>query len=77
MIEVIIKENEILAIDNEKLVGKLEFSLSNKKMSILHTFAYESGKGVGSLLIKTAMNWAEKNQYTIIPICSFAKKFIQ
>ena len=54
MIKTIITSNEIHAVEDDKLVGKIEFSLSNNDMTILHTYAYESGRGIGSLLMKEA-----------------------
>ena len=76
MIERIIIGNEIQALEAGKMVGKIEFSLSDNQMAILHTYAYESGRGIGSLLLKTAVEWAEMNHYTLVPICSFAKNYL-
>ena len=76
MIETQITPTEILAIEDGKQVGKIEFSLSGMEMSILHTYAYEGGRGIGSLLMKTAVKWAETNRYTVVPICSFAQKYL-
>ena len=76
MIETIIIGNEIQALETGKMVGKIEFALLDDQMSILHTYAYESGRGIGSLLLKTAVDWAEINHYTLIPICSFAKSYL-
>jgi predicted GNAT family acetyltransferase len=47
------------------------------ELSILHTYAYESGRGIGSLLMKNAMEWAKTQQYVILPICPFAQKYIE
>ena len=77
MIQTIINSSEIHAIGNDKLVGKIEFSLSNNDMTILHTYAYEHGRGIGNLLMKAAVEWAKNNHHTIIPICSFAKKYLE
>ena len=76
MIEKIITQNEIQAIEDGKLVGKIEFSLIGKELSILHTYAYESGRGIGSQLMNAAQQWADAHRYTIIPICSFAQKYL-
>jgi predicted GNAT family acetyltransferase len=76
MIETTISNTEIQAIEYGKIVGKIEFLLSNSVMTILHTYAYENGRGIGSLLMQTAVKWAESNHYTIIPICSFAQHFL-
>ena len=76
MIEMTISETEVLAIDNGKLLGKIEFTLSDNNMTILHTYAYESGRGIGTLLMQTAVEWAKEHSYTIIPVCSFAQKYL-
>ena len=77
MIQTTFTDTEILATEDGKLVGKIEFALAGNKLSILHTYAYESGRGIGSLLMKNAMEWAKTQQYTILPICPFAQKYIE
>ena len=64
-------------MEEGKMVGKIEFRLADIEMSILHTYAYESGRGIGSLLMQAAVEWAAEHQYTIRPICSFAQKYIE
>ena len=76
MIHITITETEILATENGKLLGKIEFSLLDNKMSILHTYAYESGRGIGTLLMQNAVEWAKDHNYEIIPVCSFAQKYL-
>lgn len=76
MIQMTITDTEILAIEDGKLLGKIEFTLSDNSMTILHTYAYESGRGIGKLLMKNAVELAKEYQYRIIPICSFAQKYL-
>ena len=76
MIEMTISETEVLAIENGKLLGKIEFTRSDNNMTILHTYAYESGRGIGTMLMQTAVEWAKEHDYTIIPVCSFAQKYL-
>lgn len=76
MIKMTVTDTEILATDEGKLLGKIEFTLSDNQMSILHTFAYESGRGIGTLLMQHAVEWAKEQNYTIIPVCSFAQKYL-
>ena len=76
MITITFQDSTILAMENGKLVGKLEFSLADREVSILHTYAYESGRGIGSLLMQAAVDWADEHQYGIRPICSFAQKYL-
>ena len=76
MIQMTITNTEILAMENGKLLGKIEFVLSDNKMTILHTYAYESGRGIGTLLMQKAVEWAKEHDYTIIPVCSFAQRYL-
>ena len=76
MIQMTVTSTEILAMENGKLLGQLEFTLSDKKMTILHTYAYESGRGIGTMLMQNAVEWAKEHDYTIVPICSFAQKYL-
>ncbi len=76
MINITITDTEILATEVGKLLGKIEFTLSDNKMTILHTYAYESGRGIGSLLMQHAVTWANEHNYMIMPICSFAQKYL-
>lgn len=77
MIQITFTDTEILATEDSKLVGKIEFALVGNELSILHTYAYESRRGIGSLLMKNAMEWAKTQQYVILPICPFAQKYIE
>ena len=77
MIEIVYQDTTILAMEEGKTVGKIEFSLADREMSILHTYAYESGRGIGSLLMQAAVEWAGEHKYTIVPICTFAQKYLE
>ena len=77
MITITFQDRTILAMENDKVVGKIEFSLTGREMSILHTYAYESGRGIGSMLLQAVVEWAAEHQYIIIPICSFARKYLE
>ncbi len=76
MIQMTVTSTEILAMENGKLLGKIEFVLSDNKMTILHTYAYESGRGIGTMLMQNAVEWAKEHDYTIVPFCSFAQKYL-
>ena len=76
MIQMTVTSTEILAMENGKLLGKIEFTLSDNNMTILHTYAYESGRGIGTLLMQNAVEWAKEHNYVIIPVCSFAQKYL-
>ena len=76
MIQMTVTNTEIRAIEDTKLLGKIEFTLLDNQMTILHTYAYESGRGIGTLLMEYAVKWAKEHDYTIIPVCSFALKYL-
>ena len=76
MVQLTITDTVILATENDKLLGKIEFTLLDNKMTILHTYAYESGRGIGTLLMQNAVEWAKEHGYKIIPVCSFAQKYL-
>ena len=76
MIHISVTNTELLATENGKLLGKIEFTLSDNEMSILHTYAYESGRGIGTLLMQNAVEWAKEHNYVMIPVCSFAQKYL-
>ena len=44
MMQVAFTDTELLLTEEGKLLGKIEFSLSDNTMTILHTYAYESGR---------------------------------
>lgn len=77
MFQITITNSEILAMEDGKLLGKIEFTLSDNNMTILHTYAYESGRGIGTQLMEHAVKWVKENSYTIIPVCSFAQKYLK
>lgn len=72
-----VRDNEILVYDGDKIVGRMEFSLQDNVLSILHTYAYESGRGIGSILMQAVLAFAEKYHYTILPVCSFAQEYMR
>ncbi|SFG27514.1 GNAT family N-acetyltransferase [Prevotella sp. KH2C16] len=77
MISTKIENHTILATEDNEVVGKIEFEQNNSEFRILHTYAYLSGKGIGSLLMDAAIKYAEEKNLTIKPICSFAVKYME
>ena len=76
MIHITFTNTEVLAIEEGRLVGKIDFTLLDNNLTILHTYAYESGRGIGTLLMQNAVAWANEHNYTIMPVCSFAQKYL-
>ena len=77
MIATTIENSTILATEEGQVVGKIEFELSDSHMTILHTYAYLSGRGIGSILMAAAVKYAKENELTINPVCWFAAEYLQ
>ena len=77
MITTHVENTQVLAREADTLVGKLEFEQTDAEMVILHTYAYQSGRGIGSLLMEAALQYAEQQHLTIRPVCSFAAKYME
>ena len=73
----VITDSEIQLWESDVLLGKIVFELSRNHLTILHTYAYQSGRGIGTQLMQEATRWAQQQGYTIIPVCSFAKKYLE
>ena len=48
-------------------------------MVITHTLTYEGneGKGIGKLLVQAAVEYAQQQQLKIVPLCSFARVYME
>jgi len=77
MISTTIENDTILATEDGKVVGKIEFERSGSEMTILHTYAYLEGRGIGSLLMAAAVQYADEQQLCINPVCWFAAKYLE
>ena len=77
MITTYVENSQVLAREADTLVGKLEFEQTYTEMVILHTYAYQSARGIGSLLMEAALAYAEQQHLTIRPVCSFAAKYME
>ncbi len=70
----------IKALDGETQAGELTYSWSGSKLIIIdHTEVYASyaGKGIGSKMVKAAMEFARDNDVRILPLCPFARKVME
>ena len=77
MITTHVENTLVLAQEADTLVGKLELEQTDTEMVILHTYAYQSGRGIGSLLMEAALQYAEQQHLAIRPVCSFAAKYME
>jgi len=57
----------------------LKFEIKENKIYLIETFVPESerGKGIAKKLTLEALKYADKNNLKVVPICSFARDFIE
>ncbi len=57
----------------------LQYRRTNEHISLIHTEVPEAlrGKGLGSQLVRAALDYAHFNQLKIIPVCPFVKAYLQ
>ncbi len=70
-------EGVFLAMEEEKVVGRLEYEVAGQVMTIAHTYAYVQGRGIGRLLVVAAIDYARSEGMKIIPQCSYAKALME
>lgn len=56
----------------------LEYMIAGGIMDILHTIvpAELEGKGIGSALVKQALDYARENHLNVVPSCAFAETYL-
>jgi predicted GNAT family acetyltransferase len=65
-----------LAKDNDTVIGEMTYVWSNADTMIIdHTAVSPDyrGQGIGNKLVEKAVDYARKNNITILPLCSFAR----
>ncbi|WP_273443860.1 GNAT family N-acetyltransferase [Neolewinella agarilytica] len=61
------------------LVSKLEYRMGRNSIALIHTEVPEElgGQGIGSSLVKTALQYAKDNGLKALPYCPFAAAYIE
>lgn len=56
----------------------LEYVIAEGVMDILHTVvpSVMEGKGIGSALMKQALEYAQENHLNVVPSCAFAETYM-
>lgn len=72
-------EEQCFEINMDNETAELTYSIEDDVMIIPHTFVPKTfeGKGVGSLLAKTALDYAKANNLKVVPLCPFIDTYIQ
>lgn len=65
------------AADGE--VAFLDYKLEGDRLTLVHTEVPDAleGRGLGSLLVKAALSYAQENDFTVIPVCEFVKSYLK
>jgi predicted GNAT family acetyltransferase len=68
-----------LSVQLEGQTALLEYELDGKIMRITHTFVPPpiGGRGVAAELMRTALELAAANQWTVQPVCSYAVAYMK
>ncbi len=76
MIEFKVEDKRIVALDGNKEAGEMTFSKSLKDLIIIdHTFVDDEyrGKSIGQGMLKKVLEYVDKNNIKIIPLCPFVR----
>ena len=73
------KENQAVALDEEKVIGICEFTIEKDTWNIIHTEVNESfqGQGIAKELVLEVIKNAKKEEKKVIADCSYAKKILE
>lgn len=73
------KENQAVALDEEKVIGICEFIEEKDTWNIIHTEVNESfqGQGIAKELVLEVIKNAKKEEKKVIADCSYAKKILE
>ena len=74
-----LESNTLNAIEEENIVGYIDFELENNILNVTHTFVDPSqrGKGLAKLMMNEIYNYSKKNNYQIKASCSYAIKYLE
>jgi hypothetical protein len=74
-----IKDNAIRIQLDRRSVASLVFHIEGNLIFLDSTFTPPQfrGKGVGSELVKASIEYAKKNNLTIVPVCEFAVEYFK
>lgn len=79
-LNIIERRGVVSARENGEIVGDLVFKIrDNGDIVITHTHVSDGyeGRGIGRMLVQHAAEYALQRNVKIIPLCSFARSYIE
>ena len=72
-------EKSRFEIHLEGQMAELDYRLRDSVISFTHTGVPHAleGRGIGSLIVRTGLNYAREQGYKVIPLCSFVAAYIR
>jgi uncharacterized protein len=72
-------ENKSFVLHLDSHTAELNYHLSGKTIIFTHTGVPSEleGRGIGSLLVKTGLEYAKKNNLKVQTLCWFVDKYVQ
>jgi hypothetical protein len=73
------REDHRFVVTDDGSTAELTFRLVGRRLVLIHTGVPDamSGKGIGGLLVRAAVDWASASGFTVVPKCPFAGKWLQ
>jgi hypothetical protein len=71
-------ENErfVIYLDGHEVY--IEYTMTDKKINLYHTYTHPAlrGKGLAAHVVRAAFEFANENNLKVIPTCSYVQSFI-
>ena len=74
-----LQERSRFEIDLDGQIAELDYFLRGNVMSITHTGVPKAleGRGIGSQIVRSALDHAREQNYVVVPICPFVAAYIR
>ena len=72
------QDSHRFTVTEDGLTAELNYRMSGSEMIITHIGVPRplEGRGIGSALAKAGLEYARQQEMTVVPICSFARSYI-